>query len=227
MLVDSKPEDAMPTDNFRRRTNGTIDIDAYRQEAIVLRTQTRTRFFQQTAFVARPFIGLAAAVVALGLLQPLMPPAAAEVPDAIVARGEVLVATANAVGAQVYECKSDSAGNLVWQFREPIATLFIAGKTVGRHYAGPNWEMTDGSTVRAKVAGQAPGASAKDIPLLKLEATSWQGTGQLSGVTTIQRLNTRGGRADGKCDSLGSYLSVPYTADYAFYRKGAADARSH
>src|SRR2546421_10876903 len=37
-------------------------------------------------------------------------------------------------------------------FREPIATLLLDGKTVGRHYAGPNWEHADGSAVVAKVA---------------------------------------------------------------------------
>jgi hypothetical protein len=146
-------------------------------------------------------------------------PAAAELPDAIAAPGEILVATTQAVGAQVYECKADTAGNLVWQFREPIATLFIAGKTVGRHYAGPNWEMTDGSTVSAKVSGRAPGANPRDIPLLKLDVSAQRGAGQLVGVTTIQRINTRGGVADGSCEASGAFLSVPYSADYAFYRK--------
>ncbi len=51
------------------------------------------------------------------------------------------------------------------KFREPIATLMIDGKTVGRHFAGPIWEMTDGSAVGAKVSAQAPGATANDIPL--------------------------------------------------------------
>ena len=46
------------------------------------------------------------------------------------------------------------------------------------------------------------------------------GAGKLSGVTTIQRLNTRGGNADAACDSSGTFLSAPYTADYTFYRKG-------
>jgi hypothetical protein len=82
-------------------------------------------------------------------------PAAAEVPIAIAAPGETLVVTAHAVGAQVYECKSDSTGKLAWQFREPIATLLIDGKTVGRHYAGPTWEMSDGSAVSAKVSARA------------------------------------------------------------------------
>ena len=43
------------------------------------------------------------------------------------------------------------------RFREPIATLLADGKTVGRHYAGPNWEHSDGSAVAAKVAGNVPG----------------------------------------------------------------------
>jgi Protein of unknown function (DUF3455) len=155
-------------------------------------------------------------ILALSLLS--LPVAAMEVPAAIAAPGEVLVATAQAVGAQVYECRRDAAGNLAWQFREPIATLFIAGKTVGRHYAGPNWEMADGSIVSGKVAAKAPGASPNDVPLLKLKAVSWHGTGQLSTITTIQRLNTRGGNVNAKCDSAGALLGVPYTAEYAFYR---------
>jgi len=158
---------------------------------------------------------LISSVAVLALLA-CPPPAVAEIPNAIAAPGEVLVATAHAVGAQVYECQFDAFGNLTWQFREPIATLFMAGKTVGRHYAGPHWEMTDGSTITAKVSGRAPGARTKDIPLLKLDVASSRGEGQLSGVTTIQRLNTRGGTADGICVTPGEFLSVPYTADYAF-----------
>ena len=145
--------------------------------------------------------------------------ASAEVPAAIAAPGETLVATIHAEGAQVYECKADASGKLAWQFREPIATLLVDGKTVGRHYAGPNWELADGSAVTAKVAGRAPGATPKDIPLLKLDVASRRGAGQLMGVTTIQRLNTKGGVAEGPCERAGAFLNVPYSADYAFYRK--------
>lgn len=150
--------------------------------------------------------------------------AAAELPDAISAPGEALVASVHAVGSQVYECKSDPvAGTLTWQFREPVATLFISGKTVGRHYAGPSWELIDGSTIQAKVAGRAPAASANDIPLLKLAVATRRGEGRLSDVTTIQRINTRGGVAEGACKEAGAFLSVPYTADYTFLSK--PDAR--
>jgi hypothetical protein len=153
-----------------------------------------------------------------------LPAPASDLPDAIAARGEILVATVAAVGSQVYECKPDpAAGTLTWQFREPIAALFISGQTVGRHYAGPHWELIDGSTVRGKVAGHAPAASAKDIPLLKLEVASRRGAGRLTDVTTIQRINTRGGVTEGPCSEAGAFLSVPYTANYTFLSK--ADAR--
>jgi Protein of unknown function (DUF3455) len=153
------------------------------------------------------------------LISPL-PIARAEVPEAIAARDERLVATVHAEGAQVYECKSDASGELAWQFREPIATLLVDGKTIGRHFAGPSWELADGSAVSGKVAGRADGATSKDIPLLKLEVTSRRGTGQLADSTTIQRLNTVGGVAEGRCNSAGAFLNVPYSADYAFYSKG-------
>jgi hypothetical protein len=73
--------------------------------------------------------------------------------------------------------------------------------------------------VTGKVAGRAPGATANDIPLLKLEVTYLRGKGRLTGATTIQRINTKGGMADGACENSGAYLSVPYSADYTFLTK--------
>ena len=158
------------------------------------------------------FGGVAAAV----FLQAV---ANAEIPDPIAVPGETLVATIHAQGAQVYECKAAAAGGLEWQFREPIATLLVDGKTVGRHFAGPVWELSDGSKVVGKVTGRAPGATGLDIPLLKLEAVPQRDAGLLAGVTTIQRLNTLGGVAHGRCQAPGEMLSVAYSADYAFHRK--------
>ena len=141
-------------------------------------------------------------------------------PDAIAAPGETVVLTLHAEGAQVYECKAASDGKLAWAFREPIATLLLDGKTVGRHYAGPNWEHIDSSAVVGKAVGNASGATANDIPWLKLTVTSGRGTGILSGVTTVQRINTAGGKLEGDCDKAGSYRNAPYSADYVFLRKG-------
>lgn len=141
-------------------------------------------------------------------------------PDAIAAPGEIIVLTVHAEGAQVYECKAAVDGKLAWAFREPIATLMADGKTIGRHYAGPNWEHSDGSAVAGKAAGNAPGATPNDIPWLKLEVTSRRGSGVLAGVTTVQRINTKGGKLEGPCDTAGAFRSAPYAADYVFLRKG-------
>jgi hypothetical protein len=141
-------------------------------------------------------------------------------PEAIAAPGETVVLIMHAEGAQVYECKAGPDGKLGWAFREPIATLLVDGKTVGRHYAGPNWEHSDGSAVVGKAIGNAPGATPADIPWLKLEVTSHRGSGILSGVTTVQRINTKGGKIEGACDKPGTFANVPYSADYVFLRKG-------
>ena len=140
-------------------------------------------------------------------------------PGAIAAPGEALVLTMHAEGAQVYECKAGADGKSSWTFREPIATLLVEGKTVGRHYAGPSWEYSDGSAVVGKVVGNAPGAASDDIPWLKLEVISRRGSGVLTGVTTVQRINTKGGKLEGACDKQGTFRDMPYSADYVFLRK--------
>ena len=162
------------------------------------------------------------AALTLLMLGSLARVSAAEtsLPDAIAAPGESVVLSVQAEGAQVYECKVASDGKLAWGFREPIATLMEDGKTVGRHYAGPNWELNDGSAVVGKLAGSAPGATPNDIAWLKLDVASHRGSGILTPVTTVQRINTKGGKLDGACDKAGTFSSAPYSADYVFLRKG-------
>src|SRR5215471_1093982 len=149
----------------------------------------------------------------------------AQVSDAITERDGAVIATLHAEGAQVYECKLDpdkslsGARTLTWQFREPIAALFVDGKSIGRHYAGPNWDHSDGSSVKGKAITSMPGAKPNDIPWLKLDVVDRRGSGILSDAATILRVNTKGGIAVGSCESEGSYLSVPYSADYVFRGK--------
>jgi hypothetical protein len=161
-------------------------------------------------------------IASLLLSAPLTAVHAADkpLPDAIAAPGQTMVVTLHAEGAQIYDCKAGTDGKLAWAFREPIATLLDNGKTAGRHYAGPNWELSDGSAVTGKAAGNAPGTTAADIPWLKLDVTSQRGTGILSGVTTVQRINTQGGKLEGSCEAAGTYRSAPYSADYVFLHKG-------
>jgi hypothetical protein len=156
-----------------------------------------------------------AAIVAAALANT----ASAQVPPALAAPGESAVVTLHAEGAQVYECKAGNDGKLAWAFREPIATLLLDGKTVGRHYAGPNWEHVDGSAVIGKAVANVAGQTANDIPWLKLKVTAHRGSGALSGITTVQRINTRGGVHTGACDRAGAFHSAPYAADYVFLKK--------
>jgi hypothetical protein len=166
-------------------------------------------------FFVRPFM---ITRIAVGALLPLSV-AYAGMSDSISAPGEAVVAKLHAEGAQLYACKANAAGQLTWQFREPVATLLDGDKTVGRHYAGPQWEMSDGSALEARVSARSTGATPQDIPLLKLDVSSRRGTGLLSDVTTIQRINTKGGVAEGPCTSAGAMMSVPYSADYVFLKK--------
>jgi hypothetical protein len=140
------------------------------------------------------------------------------IPAAVAAPAATAVITAHGVGAQIYECATDTAGKLGWQFREPVATLLTDGKTVGRHFAGPSWELPDGSLIVGKVVGRAPGATADDIPWLKLEPANGRGSGQFAAVTIIQRLNTKGGALAGPCNTAGDLIAVPYASDYVFLK---------
>ena len=146
--------------------------------------------------------------------------ALAQMPAAIAAPDAKPIVALHAEGAQIYQCKAGSDGKLAWSFREPIATLIADGQTVGRHYAGPNWEHADGSAVIVKVAGNAPGATKNDVAWLKLDVVSRRGSGVLGAATIVQRINTVGGALAGDCDKSGALRSVPYSADYVFLRQG-------
>ena len=95
------------------------------------------------------------------------------VPDALAANGETVLATLQGVGAQIYDCKADGNAKLGWKFREPVATLILDGKTVGRHYAGPSWALDDGGVLVGKaVAHTPPAPTPADIAWLKLDVVS-------------------------------------------------------
>lgn len=140
-------------------------------------------------------------------------------PAAIAAAGEKVALKLHAVGFQYYDCKPGADGKLAWTFNSPQATLTTGDKIAGYHAEGPTWTLSDGSSITAKAAGNAPGANANDISWLKLEVISHKGSGQLSDVTTVQRINTVGGVLKGACDNEKLGRGMPYSADYVFLRK--------
>jgi hypothetical protein len=141
--------------------------------------------------------------------QQLQPPA-----------NEQLLLQVHAKGDQVYTCKGDGA-QFTWTLKAPDAQLFdIKGKLFGKHFAGPSWEATDGSRVIGKAIANAPSPDPDSIPWLLVNIVTHDGTGVLSRATSIQRLNTKGGKPPASgCDAShsGQELRVPYTADYLFY----------
>lgn len=139
--------------------------------------------------------------------------------------GEHAAFALNARGVQVYVCKATSEQRYEWAFVAPEATLLEDGKVVGRHGAGPSWESTnDSSSVRGAVREKQDGG-AGNIPWLLLAGTPSDGAGRFSGVTSIQRVATRGGVApSAPCDAsnAGREARVDYTADYYFYKRANA-----
>jgi hypothetical protein len=152
---------------------------------------------------------LSFSVVAQEVPQQIQPPA-----------NEQLLLRVHAKGDQIYTCKGDRE-QFTWTLKAPDAQLFDKdGKPFGKHFAGPSWEANDGSRVTGKAVANAPSPDADSIPWLLVNVISHDGSGVLSSVTTIQRLNTKGGKAPATgCDAshLGQELRVPYSADYLFY----------
>ena len=128
----------------------------------------------------------------------------------------------SATGEITYECreKKDMAGQHEWVFVGPVATLYSGDKKmVGKYYAGPTWEAADGSKVTGKQVAIAP-ATPGSIPLQLVKAEPAMGAGAMTGVSYIQRLNTKGGVAPAMaCDATGKGKRqvVAYEADYVFY----------
>jgi Protein of unknown function (DUF3455) len=133
---------------------------------------------------------------------------------------EKLILKLHAKGDQIYACKSENA-QFSWTLKAPDAQLFDAKEQpFGKHFAGPTWLANDGSRVTGKAAATVPSPDAESIPWLLLKVVSHDGGGVFSRATTIQRLNTKGGKAPSSgCDSdhINQEARVSYSADYLFY----------
>jgi hypothetical protein len=130
----------------------------------------------------------------------------------------------DARGTQNYECRAKQGApeGREWALVAPEADLFDAsGKKVGRHYAGPTWESSDdGSKVVGTVRARADSPDPDAIPWLLLGVAGGPGQGMFAGVTSVQRIETRGGKAPASaCAQIGETLKVPYSAVYSFAKK--------
>src|ERR1700723_2224389 len=172
-----------------------------------MRTAVRT-LASAALFVTASTI-VSSAVAAQQIPQQLQPPA-----------NEQLLLKVHAKGDQVYTCKGDGT-QFAWTLKAPDAQLFDKdGKPFGKHFAGPSWEANEASRVTGKSVANAPSPAPYSIPWLIVSVVSHEGSGVLSRATSIQRLNTKGGKAPATgCDAThaGQEVRVPYSADYLFF----------
>jgi hypothetical protein len=161
-------------------------------------------------------IGMVMPATAQGKSQP-------DVPDKIKApAGEQIVLKAHASGSQIYVCQPAADGKFAWTLKAPEAELRDdQGKTIAHHSAGPSWKHNDGSEVTGKAVARADAPAPDAIPWLLINVVSHSGSGVLSAVTTIQRINTKGGQppqaAECGAAKQNAEVKIPYTADYYFY----------
>jgi hypothetical protein len=149
-------------------------------------------------------------------------PASIALPDS-----QAPVFRVHAKGFQNYTC-ANAGGTPKWTLTGPEAQLLDDdSRQVGTHYAvrdagsspSPGWRLSDGSEiVGAKVAGvDAPDGQGVQWLLLKVVKNDKRGV--LADVTSVQRVNTAGGKPpESGCTTtdIGKQEHSPYTADYYF-----------
>jgi len=117
-------------------------------------------------------------------------------------------------GVQIYRWNG-----VKWDFVSPDAKLYAdaAGNgLVGTHFGGPTWKTLSGSQVVGTVSKRCT-PDANSIQWLLLDAKAG-GAGVFENTTLIQRTNTVGGNPPNRTGAANEEVSVPYTADYFFYR---------
>jgi hypothetical protein len=127
---------------------------------------------------------------------------------------------AEARGVQVYTCEG-SGDDFRWTLDHPEAELLDEkGQNIGRHFAGPSWEMIDHSRMSGKISARKSSPDGS-IPWMLIAAESHSGSGMLQHIEFVQRINTTGGIAPTTgCDAAHAKAKarIPYTATYVFFR---------
>jgi hypothetical protein len=143
-------------------------------------------------------------------------------PGLEVPANQAMALTLTGRGVQIYKCSAvpGAANKFEWILKGPEANLFDAdGRKVGRHFAGPTWELNDGGKVIGRVKAKAAAPDGKGIPWLLLDAV--QASGAIMGkVQSIQRIETVGGKEPAEladASKLDQEKQVEYSATYKFY----------
>ncbi len=138
------------------------------------------------------------------------------VPEALAVPPDMqLVLSTHAEGAQVYVC---DAAKSAWTLKGPDAVLFDArGGQIGKHYAGPSWELSDGSLVTAEPVAKDAGPDADAVAWLLLKIKTNSGKGLLAKAGMAQRIETKGGQPPKDACKPGDETRSAYSATYRFF----------
>ena len=173
---------------------------------------------------------LLVAVAALGACgsRPNLQPSQQSLPESLrVPAGHKVVLEAQGRGDLLDECQAVKRApyEYAWLLLSPgIRLADGAGSTV-TYYPGARarWAHSDGSRVSARELIEVPG-DGKSLPLLRALASPSDTPGMLANISYIQARRTVAGIvANPPCTSatLGMRVSVPYEADYLFWRPAA------
>lgn len=166
---------------------------------------------------------LGAALLAASSAIAAKPFSQADLPPSIqVPAGHSVAWETVGIGDITYECKaakSGEKGQVEWTFAGPKAVLNDRqGKQVGTYYGPPaTWEAADGSKLTGTQLAVAP-AGDGNLPYQLVQTNPVVGDGALKGVTHIQRVALKGGVAPKQSCTLGERTTVPYQADYIFWK---------
>ena len=173
---------------------------------------------------------LLVAVAALGACgsRPNLQPSQQSLPESLrVPPGHAVALEAQGRGDLLYECQAVKRApyEYAWLLLSPgIRLADGAGSTV-TYYPGARarWAHSDGSKVSAKELVEVPG-DGRSLPLLRALAGPSDTPGMLANISYIQARHTVAGIvANPPCTAatLGMRVSVPYEADYVFWRPAA------
>ncbi len=127
-------------------------------------------------------------------------------------------------GVQIYACQAADAG-FAWTLKGPDAVLTdSSGAVVGRHFAGPTWQASDGGAIVGEPLVASPSPTAGSVAWLVLHVKSSTGAGLFSNIAYVARTATSGGVAPSTgCDAthVGAEARIPYTAIYSFFPQAA------
>jgi uncharacterized protein DUF3455 len=168
-----------------------------------------------------PLIGALALVAALPAAAAIAPPGVAATLQPSIAEEPVLALTE--AGVNVFECRPHpgAPGDYAWDFVAPDATLYDGSRSVARHAAANQFDSLEDRTSVSGFARAAQSAGFDNLPWALYGARSVGDTGLFAGVTSIQRVNTRGGVAPltgCTAGNAGAEQRVAFSADYYFYR---------